>query len=232
MLTETTNTYYLKSTVYDGGVEIVDGTGGIAKASLDPKKDNSYLITVNGKKLIYPTFSNASEGQFSFYKSKKITFEKDLQDSKIIKITEVDDVATEVFYVDTNNQLVEGIAYDIYNYRPQDISKESATEKMKSLLEGRRKPFINKSSFWILYNRHGIAAVFQLKVLSDYKFCYAKPQDIALESLEADFKKYVDEEDNVVGLAVKSKNKFVNVGYFPSKESYFLNGEKANRLDY
>lgn len=214
------NTYKLKSTLFKNGVEICDETGGIAKV-VEGKEENYYFITINGKKLICPTTSNANEKTFYLRDSLKITLVKDVNSSNLIEIKEISNRADKTYFVDTNNKLVDDIAYDIYNYKPEKIEMESAIKKVNKLLTDNKffKPLL------VLYNRHGIGAFGWNKVKECFGLYYAKPQSEEMKE------KRCSQMDRLVNgnIIIKSCKGFVNFRY-TFDHGYFLNAERAQRI--
>lgn len=126
------------------GRVVEDYSGGLVTVS-----DTGQLF-VNGLKVCDPgTDPDYSEGR-TFSKIKKFRFERQ---GDLLGIFMEGPTTLFGYYVDLKN-CVHGIAYQLLNYRPREITLEEVEQKIKKL-EIALPHFVIET---ILYNRHGVAA--------------------------------------------------------------------------
>lgn len=226
MNVDKSHTYYLKSTLYEKGVEVIDKTKGIVKAMVVTKipfmgfgfdeieyGPNCYRITVDDKEVRY---RNDARYNFILHDCKKITLEKDIKESNLIKITHIDAIAMEVFYVDSD--MVNGLdqTYRILNYKPEDISKDSANKKIARL----QKDHPSVKLYTAAFNRHGVCALGDKDNKEKRAFYYATPQEEIMSRIDS----YVQDQHEIV--TVRGGHVF----FSDTRGELYLNDGPAERL--
>jgi len=214
----------------EGGLTVRDKTDGIAKVSLDREMTEThskpvYRLTIHNKKLILPIASHPSDGEFLLANSRKITI-KALE--SLFKISEVDAKGKNVFYVDTSND-VEGVAYDTYNYIPEEITEEEARKKFAHLL----KENPNFAPDRAAYNRHGVCLFginySETDFAVDYAFYWANPSEERVRKITcSEITRYRDGGTSIAKGA--GSDSFINFRYLVDGKRYFINGEPANAI--
>lgn len=167
-------------TLYRGRVTVQDKTDGIAKVVFATEYEHNeqpiYKITMNDKKLVFPTYSDPSSApDFLTIGSVKINFEKE---NGFITIRELgpENIET-ILYVNIRNCISDS-AYNVYRYLPRKLTLREASQKMQNLSE-----FPEFTPKVAIYNRHGVA-VFGHDG-KDYALYWASPCEAKVKKLEA-----------------------------------------------
>lgn len=190
-----------------------------------------YEIRINGKNLIYPTYSDLASGKrIVFIGSTKITLEWNslAKEDKLIEMTEEDETTKTVLYVDVS-KVIEKIAYHAYTYLPRKMKLEEAVKKIQHIAVD--SPYLNgKIKF---YNRHGVGVFGWDKKVNQFALYWASPaeekKDEKSKRFEYLFCIHVQDCKESKFIAT-SQFGSVNFTYLVEKGLYLLNQEPVTRI--
>lgn len=220
----------------EGGATIHDRTDGLAKAVFlpehaDEEKKSVYRVLINDKQLSFLTVSSAGamlnygsvNEEILFYGSKSFLFKfkSKNQNNKYFKIIEEDSSSKTSIFVDLKKTRDGETDYVGYLYKPKEITADCAMRKIKNL----KTDFPDFKATRAAYNRHGVAVfgwVGERPVLY-----WASPQEERVK--EFDISSFDQFRDGGSLFAVSEK--WVNFNYNQSDDSYYLNEERAAKLN-
>ncbi len=178
-----------------GNAQVLDKAEGIAKVfflNYDQEGRSSFSITVQGKKLIFPTSPSPSQANnIKWFGSQLFTFEK--VQSSFLKIQERDDKGSiTTVYVDLNKNET---FCDVYKRLPKEITYAEALKK----IEG-----IDTKKVTLLFNRHGTALI---AYEQEYVLYFALPDEERVSKIKLSSKQVLRDSD----LSFKSEDGFINI---------------------
>ncbi len=212
---------------HEGGLTVRDKTNGVAqvrfaKEKLKPGGRAPYIVSIQDRKLTYPTISNPANPFEScdlvFHGSKIMTF-KLKKEGTILKITEEDEKSKTKLYVNIKDQ-VKGIAHDVYTYLPKEISFEEASKRITLL----KSEFPNLDMIGGAYNRHGVIVYGYDK---GYVLYWANPYQEKLKMMACSQADRLEK-----GFKFKSTSREVYFRYFDVEKCSYINEEKAQMIDF
>lgn len=196
------------------GLLVKDKADGIA--SVNKISQNTYALTVNGKKLLLPTCSDVNNEEVAFSDSKKFTF---IREDNFLVIKETDRDGKNTYFVDVT-LAVHDIAYDLFSYKPSPMTKTIALEKIAATpLEG-MQPLLQ------VYNRHGVAVFGQKS--EQYQLYWGPSNEKQLKNIplqEAIFLRNGEVTAKGTNCMVYLKSRCKN--FVSGEKNYSLNNEEA-----
>jgi hypothetical protein len=203
------------------GATVCDKTNGVATVKFNPelstkKKQSIYIVNVNKKKLIQP--AGDIKSCYIFFNS--VQFKLKIKED-FIKITERDDKAKTVCYVNPN-KCIEGKAFHVFKYLPKQLSAEEALQIAHTLSN-----FPNLNITKAVYNSHGLV-VYGNDEKSKHRVLWANPKEKILKKVEIGSWESIRNDGS---FTAKSKNRELLFQYNLDTKRYTINSEEAAILD-
>lgn len=185
---------------------------------------NHYDIRINNNILIQPVSAAASGNtcdEFYLVRSCDITFDY-LASLRFVRMTEIDDRSTNVFYVDVS-RTINGIAYKVFNYLPRTMSLGEVEKQVKAA------DVDSDDVEMVAYNEFGtiLAPVEKPKYLptGSKTIFHGSPDDLILTELQT---RQYEREKTSQGVKIQIKTRS---GYIDFQHHELVNNPTITRIN-